>query len=81
VLVTAPAATRARRLAERQRLAAEEAERCIADADRERRDDLARFYKLQEEVATHYDLVINTDVLSPSRAVGVILAASEAMSP
>ena len=78
VLITASAATRVRRLAERERLVAEEAERRIADSDRERRAYFERFYKLPEELATHYDLVINTDVLSTPQAVSVVLAAAQA---
>ena len=78
VLITASVATRVRRLAERERLVAEEAERRIADSDRERRNYFERFYKLQEELATHYDLVINTDVLSTPQAVSVVLAAAQA---
>ena len=76
VLVTASAATRIRRLADRERLVAAEAERRIADSDRARREYFARFYALPEELATHYDLVLNTDVLSTPQAVRVVLAAA-----
>ena len=75
VLVTASAATRIRRLAERERLVAEEAERRIATSDRERREYFQRFYKLPEELATHYDLVVNTDVLTIPEAAAVVFAA------
>jgi cytidylate kinase len=78
VLVTASASTRVRRLAEFERLVVEEAERRIAASDRERREYFERFYKLQEEVATHYDLVVSTDVLSTAQAVAVVLAAVHA---
>jgi cytidylate kinase len=77
VLVTASAPTRIRRLAERERLVPEEAERRIAASDRERREYFERFYKLPEELATHYDVVLNTDVLSPPQAVTVVLAAAQ----
>jgi cytidylate kinase-like protein len=78
VLVTASAATRVRRVAELERLVHEEAERRIATSDRERREYFRRFYKLDEETATDYDLVVNTDVLTTAQAVGVVLAAARA---
>jgi hypothetical protein len=78
VLVTASAPTRVRRLAEFERLVVEEAERRIAASDRERHEYFERFYNLQEEVATHYDLVVNTDKLSTAHGVAVVLAAAQA---
>lgn len=78
VLVTASAATRSRRLSERERLVPDEAERRVAASDRERREYFERFYQLPEELATHYDLVVNTDVLSLPHAVSVVLAAAQA---
>lgn len=77
VLVTASAETRVRRVAELERLVRAEAERRIATSDRERREYFQRFYKLEEELATHYDLVVNTDVLTTPQAVAVILAAAQ----
>ncbi len=74
VLVTASATTRVRRLAEFERIIAAEAERRIATSDRERREYFQRFYNLPEELATHYDLVINTDALTMQQAVAVVLA-------
>ena len=47
----------------------------VTASDRERRDYLLRFYKIKEELPTHYDLVINTDVLSGEQAVDLILSA------
>lgn len=78
VLVTASAGTRIRRVAEMERLIPAEAERRITTSDRERREYFQRFYKLEEELATHYDLVINTDVLTTAQAVAVVLAAAHA---
>ncbi|MDX2167246.1 MAG: cytidylate kinase-like family protein [Deltaproteobacteria bacterium] len=78
VLVTASAETRVRRVAELERLIRAEAERRIASSDRERQEYFQRFYKLPEETATHYDLVINTDVLSTAQAVATVLAAATA---
>ena len=39
---------------------------------RMRRDYFDRFYDIREEQPTHYDLVINTDVLSPEAAARLI---------
>jgi cytidylate kinase len=78
VLVTASMETRVRRVAELERMIREEAERRIAASDRERHEYFQRFYKLQEELSTHYDLVINTDVLTTAQAVAVVLAAAQA---
>ena len=78
VLVTASTSTRVRRVAEFERLVPEEAERRVADSDRERRDYFERFYQLREELPTHYDLVVNTDVLSTPQAVSIGLAAARA---
>ena len=78
VLITASAETRVRRVAELERLVTEEAERRIATSDRERREYFQRFYNLKEELATHYDLVVNTDVLTTAQAVAVVLTAARA---
>ena len=78
VLVTASAEARVRRVAELERLVTEEAERRIATSDRERREYFQRFYNLKEELATHYDLVVNTDVLTTAQAVAVVLTAAQA---
>jgi hypothetical protein len=74
VLVTASPETRARRLAE----AGEgNADAAVAASDRERRDYFRSFYKIKEELPTHYDLVINTDVLTPEQAVRLILCVAQ----
>jgi hypothetical protein len=77
VLVTASPDTRARRIGESEGLDPDGAARALKDSDRERRDYLKRFYGVGEELPTHYDLVVNTDVLSPDRAARLVsLAAS-----
>jgi len=55
---------RTRRVAEERGIDEKEAERQIRAADRTRADYLKRFYGINDEVPTHYDLVVNTDVLS-----------------
>jgi cytidylate kinase len=69
VLVTASPATRAERLGD-------EGARTVKDEDAARRDYLKRFYGVDEESPTHYDLVINTDVISVERAEMIVLAAT-----
>lgn len=78
VLVTASPETRAQRLALAQRIGAADATTAIAASDRERRDYLYGFYKVKEELPTHYDMVISTDVLTPAQAVEAILGAAQA---
>jgi len=65
VLVTASPTTRAERLGD-------EGARMVKDEDAARRDYLKRFYDVDEESPTHYDLVINTDVLSLEQAADVV---------
>ena len=72
VLVTASPETRAQRLTKAQGTSAADATAAVAASDRERRDYLQSFYKIKEELPTHYDLVINTDVLTPAEASAVI---------
>lgn len=76
VLVTASPQTRAERLGKAHGMSPEEAEKAIKESDKSRRAYLSTFYGISEELPTHYDLVVNTDILSPHRAVDVILAAA-----
>jgi cytidylate kinase len=57
-------------------MSSEKAEKAIKESDKSRRAYLSDFYGIKEELPTHYDLVVNTDVLSPHRAVDLILAAA-----
>jgi len=75
VLITASAATRAERVGRSDKtLDARRAKQAIERSDRERRDYLREFYNVRDELPTHYDLVINTDVLTPAQALAVILS-------
>ena len=65
VLITASPETRASRY-----------EGSIEDSDDERADYLRRFYGVEVELATHYDLVINTDVVSVDRAAELVALAA-----
>jgi cytidylate kinase len=75
VLVTASPDTRARRLADAG-LDEREASRKISSADTARADYLKRFYGVRTELPTHYDLVVNTDVLSPEQAAALVAQAA-----
>ena len=76
VLVTASPATRAGRVAEAEGLDETRAARTIKDADAGRADYLRRFHGVEQEVATQYDLVLNTDQLSPEQAAALISEAA-----
>lgn len=76
VLITASPHTRAERLTAAHEMNQQDAEKAIRESDKARRDYLKNFYGVNEELPIHYDLVVNTDVLSPQRAVDVILAAA-----
>ena len=79
VLVTASVATRVHRLRHSANLLSEsDAATAVQQSDKERDYYLRRFYHVREELPTHYDLVVNTDVLSIQQAVSAILAAVRA---
>ena len=75
VLVTAPPEARTERVAEENKLDASGARKAIEASDRERAKYLQRFYKVPNELPTHYDLTINTEAVTVSTATGVIAAA------
>jgi cytidylate kinase len=52
------------------------AARVVKDSDAGRRDYLRRFYDVDEELPTQYDLVVNTDVLSLEQAADLVAKAA-----
>jgi cytidylate kinase len=72
VLVTASPTTRAQRVSAQDTLDEPQAARMVKEADAGRRDYLKRFYGVDRESPTDYDLVINTDVLSTEHAADMI---------
>jgi cytidylate kinase len=78
VFITASPETRAQRLAEVRKVSVDEAAKEVDESDKDRRDYFKSFYEVREELPIHYDLVVNTDLLSPQQAVGVVLAAARA---
>jgi cytidylate kinase len=76
VLVTASPNTRAARVGKVEGLDEARSARAVKDSDAGRRDYLKRFYDVDEELPTHYDLVVNTDVLSIEQAVELVTKAA-----
>lgn len=76
VLVTASPTTRGQRVAAKDGLDQAQADRVVKDSDAGRRDYLKRFYDVDRESPTDYDLVINTDVLSTEQAAEIISQAA-----
>jgi cytidylate kinase len=76
VLVTASPDTRATRLARAEGLDRAEAARAVKNSDRARADYLKRFCDVGEELPTHYDLVVNTDVLSVEQGAELVAQAA-----
>jgi cytidylate kinase len=77
VLVTAPADVRARRLAEAGEGDTTVATRSVQRDDAARAHYLKRFHGIDQELPTHYDVVINTDGLGFDQAAGIVLRAAE----
>jgi len=78
VLVTASPAARIRRLVEQSGVDEAGGRKALETSDRERARYLDRFYKVQHELPTHYDLTLTTDTLTPAGAAAVIVAAARA---
>jgi hypothetical protein len=76
VLVTGTPEIRARRLAEEEGVDADEGEKIRRRSDGNRADYLKRFYDVDEELPTHYDLVLNTDELTPEQAAAIVFPAA-----
>ncbi len=76
VLVTASLHVRGARVADAQELDQPQADRTVKDSDAGRRDYLRRFYDVDNELPTHYDLVVNTDVLSVQQAAELVSQAA-----
>lgn len=76
VLVTASPEVREQRLAASLGIDEKEAARTVKRSDAARADYIKRFYGISAELPTHYDLVINTDQLSPEHAAQLIVQAA-----
>ena len=76
VLITGSPEVRAARLAHRAGMESGKARKDIDKSDRERQDFLDRFYGVQHELPTHYDLVVNTDRIAADAAAALIVSAT-----
>jgi cytidylate kinase len=76
VFVTASPQTRTARLGSDEGLDETRAAQALKKSDAGRRDYLRRFYDVYEELPTHYDLVVNTDVLSVEQAAELVSRAA-----
>jgi cytidylate kinase len=76
VLVTASAENRARRISESREIELKAAQKSIKESDAARADYLRRFYNVGTELPTHYDLVVNTDVLTVDQAADLVAQAA-----
>jgi len=76
VLVTASRETREQRLASTLGVDEKEAARSIKRSDAGRADYIKRFYGIGAELPTHYDIVVNTDKLTPEDAARLIVDAA-----
>lgn len=72
VLVTAPDAVRSQRLSQSSGKSIAESSAIVAESDAGRRHYFRTFYEVPEELSTHYDLVINTEVLDVAQATALI---------
>jgi len=76
VLVTAPTETRVARLAANERVDERQAGKVVAESDKSRAVYLERFYQVKRETPTDYDLVVNTERLTPEQAAALIVDAA-----
>jgi hypothetical protein len=79
VFVTASPAARVERIARRDSAGEQAARKVVQESDRQRRDYLRRFCEVRQESPTHYDLVINTDVLTPVQAAEIIAGSAKGL--
>lgn len=75
VFVTASPETLAARLAADGSLDEKGAAKVVKEGSLARADYLKRFYGISRELPTHYDLVVNTDVIGPEDAAQLVLTA------
>jgi cytidylate kinase len=78
VFVTASPSTRSARLSESLQVDAKEADSLVKKGDAGRADYLKRFYGIQHELPTHYDIVVNTDSLTTGEAAAAIVSLASA---
>jgi hypothetical protein len=78
-LVVAPLAVRVQRMALREDLPTNTAERTLRDSDRDRLDFYRRVYDVQWDDPARYDCVLNTARLGIEAAAGVVVIAARGL--
>jgi cytidylate kinase len=78
VFVTASPKTRATRLSRESGLDERAATKSVEDSDKERARYLERFYHVKHELPVHYDLTLNTDLMTPATVAALVVAAASA---
>ena len=73
VLVAASPEERVRRLVESGEAGNVDAARLVKESDAARAEYIRRFYEVEQEAPAHYDLVVNTDVLTPEQAAEIVV--------
>jgi Cytidylate kinase-like family len=77
VLVTASPDTCSQRVAKTLGCSEEDAAAAVKSSDASRANYLERFYGVSAERPSHYDLVVNTDRLTPEQAAALVVAAAD----
>jgi cytidylate kinase len=77
VLVTASPEERVARLVESGEADNVGAARLVRESDEARAEYIRRFYDIELEAPAHYDLVVNTDVLTPEHAAAIVVYAAQ----
>ncbi len=77
VLVTGSPSARAARIRGDATTSDDDLLRQITDSDRARASYLSEFYGVKDELSIHYDLVVNTDVLTPQEAAEIVVRAAQ----
>jgi cytidylate kinase len=78
VFVTASPGNRAARLSRESGIDERAATKSVEESDKERARYLERFYDVRQELPVHYDLTLNTDLVTPETAAALIVAAARA---
>jgi cytidylate kinase len=77
VLVTASPEERVARLVQSGEADNAGAARLVRESDEARAEYIRRFYNIELEAPAHYDLVVNTDVLTPEHAAAIVVYAAQ----
>jgi cytidylate kinase len=76
VLVTGSADVRSDRVAAASGTDRNASRKQVSEGDRARASYLSRFYDVGDEQPSQYDLVVNTDVLTPEQAAEIVVYAA-----